>query len=80
MPTWITGLIGSWRMIAISASIAFVLGFGGGYKLKSLFDDSAEKTRLEEQAKAQKAAQAEADAKAAAWEKQLADLRAANKK
>lgn len=73
-------LIGNWRMLAISAGAALLIGFGGGYKLKSLFDDSANATRLEAEAKAQKEAQAEADTKAAAWEKQLADLRAANKK
>lgn len=76
---WAT-LLGNWRMLAISAGLALVIGFGTGYKTKSLFDNSAEATRLVAEAKAQKTAQAEADAKAAEWEKQLADLRVANKK
>lgn len=75
MPLW---LLTNWKAIAVGAAILAI--FSAGYELRVKLDEAAHAIELADEAKAQKEAQGKADTKAAAWEKQLADLRAANKK
>lgn len=78
MPVWILWLWENKKLVAIVVAAGAL--YFAGYETRVKLDEAAKTIELAAQAEAQKKAQGEADTKAAAWEHQLADLRAANKK
>lgn len=78
MPLWLLTLWNYRKAIAIGLVILAV--FSAGYETRVKLDEADEAARLVAEAEARKEAQDKADKTAAAWEKQLAGMRDANRK
>lgn len=73
-------IMGNWRVLLAATAVSTVLGFGGGWELKSLLVDRAALVQAKADAKAKEIAQAAADKAAKDWEEQLRLANEANRK